>query len=43
MNCRKPRPRAPSRFRSGTVQSLKASSRVSEARHPSLRIGGEIS
>ena len=43
MNCWKPRPRSPSRFPSGTAQSLNASSRVSDARQPSLWSGAESS
>ena len=40
-NCLK-HPRGPSRFPSGTRQSSKESSRVSEARQPIFRIGAEI-
>ena len=36
-NCLKPWPRGPSRFSSGTRQSLKVSGRVSEAFQPILR------
>ena len=43
MNWRKPWPRSPSRFPSGTAQSWKESSRVSDACQPSLCIGAEIS
>ncbi len=43
MNWWKPRPRVPSRFASGTRQSRKESSRVSEACQPSFFIGAEIS
>jgi hypothetical protein len=43
MNCRKPRPRSPRRLPSGTAQERKESSRVSDARQPSLCIGAEIS
>ena len=42
MNWRKPSPRGPSRFRSGTRAPWKESSRVSDARQPSFCIGGEI-
>src|SRR4029450_2670296 len=37
----KPFPRSPSRLPSGTCTSLNESSRVSDARQPRLRIGGE--
>ena len=37
-NCRKPSARGPSRFASGTVHSLNESSRVSDARQPSLSV-----
>ena len=43
MNCWKPRPRSPSRFPSGTAQSLNESSRVSDACQPSFCIGAEMS
>ncbi len=43
MNCWNPWPRSPSRFPSGTAQPWNESSRVSEARQPSLCIGGAIS
>ena len=43
MNWRKPLPRSPSRFPSGTLAPWNESSRVSDACQPSLCIGAEIS
>ncbi len=42
-NCWNPCPRVPSRFSSGTAQSVKDSSRVSEDFHPSLCSGADSS
>src|SRR5436305_931233 len=39
MNCANPRPRSPRRFPSGTAHCANESSRVSDARQPSLCIG----